>query len=240
MEIYLAVNFNLPDKKYSSEIDFTLFPLEVSQKDIETQIQQAPVSIQKISNYYLLSDYETKYEDIYIFLKYYRENNKIPLEKINDPIIYKIIKTVRRIQRQIHKLMGLLRFREIEGGYLYAPFESDFDIIVPLSKHFAHRFPNERLILHDAKRGKALFIEKGNFYEVIFNDILPSDTENEILFQQLWRRYHQNISINQRENKKLQRQNIPIKFQQWLTEFHKIHESNQLPYEGKKIKSLEE
>jgi len=222
------VNFNLPDKKHYPTTELSLFPCEISCEELKKQILLAPISIQKILNYYLLTDYENKYEEAYIFLKCYYENRKIPLEKIKDPVIYKVIKTVRGIQRQIHKLMGLLRFREIEGGYLYGPFESDFDIIIPLSNHFTHRFPDEKLILHDTKREKALFIEKGNFHTVTFNDIIPSDTESEVLFQQLWRRYHENVSIQSRENKKLQSKNIPLKFQHWLIEFNESYLCNLL------------
>ncbi|MGC8846800.1 MAG: DUF4130 domain-containing protein, partial [Candidatus Hydrogenedens sp.] len=44
----------------------------------------------------------------------------------------------------------------------------------------------------------------------------------------LWQRYHRNISITERENKKLQRQNIPLKFQHWLTEFKGSNAYNQI------------
>lgn len=222
------MNINLPEKKSPEETDWLLFPQEVNRDNIEQDIQKTPIAIQKILNYYLLTDFENKYEEIYLFLTQFNENKKIPIEKINDPIIYKIIKTSRSIQRQIHKLMGLLRFREIEGGYLYASFTSDFNIIGPLSLHFSRRFPEERLIIHDIKRRKAVFVEKGKLYEVISLHTIPSDTDEERFFCQLWQRYHQNISIIERENKKLQRQNIPIKFQLWLTELKNSDTLHQL------------
>lgn len=213
------MNYNLPDKKSTQTNNLSLFPQEIHRENIEKQLHQVPASIQKVLNYYLLTESETKYEEIQIFLELYHQMGKMPIEQLHHPVIYKIFKTVRQIKRQIHKLTGLLRFREIEGGYLYAPFTADFDIIVPLSHHFANRFPNERLIIHDIKRNKALFIEKRQMHEITFHENLPPDTSNEQYFQQLWREYHQNISIKQRENKKLQRQNIPYKFQTWLTEF---------------------
>jgi probable DNA metabolism protein len=213
------MNNNLPEKQPPEKTDWLLFPQEISRDDIEKEIKKTPIAIQKILNYYLLTDFESKYEEIHLFLKHFNENKKIPIAKINNPVIYKIIKTARSIQRQIHKLMGLLRFREIEGGYLYASFTSDFNIIGPLSLHFSRRFPEEKLIIHDTKRRKALFVEKGKLYEVVSLNTLPSDTDEESFFRQLWQRYHQNISITERENKKLQRQNIPLKFQHWLTEF---------------------
>lgn len=222
------MNINLPEKKSSEKSDWLLFPQEVNRDDIEKEIKKTPIPIQRILNYYLLTDFENKYEEIYLFLRHFNENKKIPIEKINNPIIYKIIKTARSIQRQIHKLMGLLRFREIEGGYLYASFTSDFNVIGPLTLHFSRRFPEERLIIHDTKRRKALFVEKGMLYEVVFLNTLPPDTDEESFFCQLWQRYHQNISITERENKKLQRQNIPIKFQHWLTEFKGIYSLHQL------------
>lgn len=213
------MNFNVPEKKFSPKTELLLFPPDVNQNYIEEQIQKAPTAVQKILNYYLLTDFNNKYEEISLFLKYISENKKIPIDKINEPIVYKIIRTARSIQRQIHKLKGLLRFREIEGGYLYASFTSDFDVIVPLSLHFLRRFHNERLIIHDTKRRKAVFVEDGKIYEVVFHDTPPPETDEETFFQQLWQRYHQNISITERENKKLQRQNIPLKYQHWLTEF---------------------
>ncbi|MGC8844530.1 MAG: DUF4130 domain-containing protein, partial [Candidatus Hydrogenedens sp.] len=179
------MNFNLPENKVSEKTDWLLFPQEVNKNDIEEQIKKAPIAIQKILKYYLLTDSENTYEEIHIFLKHIEENKKFPVEKINDPIVYKVIKTARSIQRQIHKLMGLLRFHEIEGGYLYASYTSDFNIIVPLALHFSRRFNNERFIIHDIKRRKALFVEEGKLYEVVFHDSLPSDTDAESFFQQL-------------------------------------------------------
>lgn len=215
------MNSNVPDKKYYSETTIPLFPSEISKEDIQMQIQQAPSSVRKILIYYLLTDYEGKYEDVYLFLKCCQDNGKVPLEKLNTPVVFKVLKTVRQIKRQIHKLMGLLRFREIEGGYLYASFTSDFDILVPLTQHFMTRFPKEKIILHDTKRRKALFVEGENIYEVFFHTLPPLETPDEKFFQQLWLQYHRSITIASRENKKLQRQNIPIKFQQWLLEFEK-------------------
>ncbi len=215
------MNLNFPEKRYYSETTIPLFPSEISKEDIQMQIQQAPDSVRKILSYYLLTDYEGKYEEVYLFLKCCQDKGKVPLEKLNNPVVFKILKTVRQIKRQIHKLMGLLRFHEIEGGYLYASFSSDFDILVPLTQHFMSRFPKEQLILHDTKRRKALFVEEGDIYEVFFHTLPPLETSDEKIFQRLWLQYHQSIAITSRENKKLQNQNIPIKFQQWLLEFEK-------------------
>jgi len=229
------VNYNLSNRNQFNDADYSLFPSQITQEEIEEQIQKAPDSVKKILQYYLLVDSENKYEEAKFILESFYKNKEIPIEKIKNPIVYKVIKTTRSIRRQIHKLMGLLRFHEVEGGYLYAPFTSDFDVIIPLSLHFAWRFPSERLIIHDIKREKAVFVEEGDLFEVVFHSMLPSETEDETFFQQLWKMYHQNISIQERENKKLQRHNLPIKFQHWLIEFEKQYIQGYL-FEDEKLR----
>ncbi len=212
------MNFNLPEKKLANQSELDLFPLATNQKNIEKETNNLPPHIQKIVRYYLLVDSNNKYEDISVFLECVQGKKSLPLEQIHNPALYNVLKTAHRIQRQIHKLKGLLRFREIEGGYLYAEFAPDYDVIIPLAIHFSNRFPDEKIILHDIKRKKALFIEEGNFFEVVFNNQIPENTKEENLFQHLWKQYHQNISIKERENKELQRQNLSLKFQKWLIE----------------------
>lgn len=156
------------------------------------------------------------------------------LQNIHLPEIYTFFTTTRKVQRQLHKLKGLLRFKEIEGGYLYASFDSEFDILHPLAVHFAYRLNTEKIILHDIRRNKAMYAEKGQLFEIEFTAPIPPTTQMEQLLAKLWTNYFHTIAIEARTNKKLQSQFVPKKFQHWIVEFQNdtsSHSSNssQLP-----------
>ncbi len=148
------MNFNLPDKVFVPDTELSLFPQKVNKDRVVEEIQKAPAPIQKILYYFFLAEHPDKYELSAHLLTQFSQNKETSIEKINDPVIYQILKMARSVQRQIHKLEGLIRFREIGGDYLYAPFVSEFNVVIPLALHFAHRFPQERFILHDTTHKK--------------------------------------------------------------------------------------
>ncbi|HOV33188.1 MAG TPA: TIGR03915 family putative DNA repair protein [Candidatus Hydrogenedens sp.] len=233
------MNFNLPDKTFATDTELSLFPQKLSKEKVVEELQKATEPIQKILYYFSLAEHQDKYELASYLLDEVSQNSGISIDKINDPVIYQILKVACSVQRQIHRLEGLIRFREIKGGYLYAAFAPDFDVIMPIATHFASRFPQERFILHDTTHKKIIYVENGHLYTVVFQNELPPDTDCEIFFQQLWKQYHQNIAIEQRRNEKLQRQNVPLKFQRWIYEFVSINSEISLPTSKKLLPTNE-
>lgn len=134
-------------------------------------------------------------------------------------VTYPIKRISKRVMGERHRFLGILRFSDV-GHCLYAPFEPENDILMTLSDHFVDRFKEERFIIHDVKRKKAIISNYGKWLITDFElkEELPI-SERELYFQELWKSYFDSIGIKARENKKLQQQFVPLKVRKHVVEF---------------------
>jgi probable DNA metabolism protein len=138
--------------------------------------------------------------------------------------------TVRRIDVLNHKvswetdrMLGILRFGILQGPegkeILYAPFSPNCDLLQTLMPHFLNRFRADPFILHDVGREKAAFADQGCWVmRPLPKDFSPQYTVDEEQYRALWRSYFKTAAIDQRKNADLQRQFIPVRYWQYLTE----------------------
>ena len=138
------------------------------------------------------------------------------------PAVRHVEETARRVGHEIHRLKGLVRFRELTDGSLWAPIEPDADILWPLSAHFRHRLGGERWLLHDARRGYAIRHEAGEL-SALHGEKLTALLQMELSLEEaeysrLWQTYFRRIAIGARANPRLQRKNMPRQYWKWLIE----------------------
>ncbi len=184
--------------------------------DYSESLKKLEIKTLKTLYLYLLSDGKEVFDDIIYFL----ENSKTNLENyISDPVIERIYKKAKQVSREIQKIKGLLRFKEVEGGYLYAKFSPDFNIIMPVAFYFANRLRNEKTLIHDIKRNIAAFCYRGKVCSAQIEDKIPNLTDNEKEIARLWLKYFDKISIKDRLNLKIQKQKVPIKYRKSIIEF---------------------
>ena len=137
--------------------------------------------------------------------------------------------TVRRIDLLNHKvsweadrILGILRFSVIQspqGEVLYASLAPNCDLIQTIMPHFLNRFREEPFIIHDVGREKAAFASEGSWVmRSLSKDFSPLYTKDEQQYQELWRGYFRTAAIDQRRNPALQKQFIPTRYWQYLTE----------------------
>jgi len=74
-----------------------------------------------------------------------------------DPVVKDVEAAEQRLGREVHRLTGLIRFSELDGGVLYSPITPDNDVLEFLAPHFSDRFRYDPFVIHDKARGKALF-----------------------------------------------------------------------------------
>lgn len=127
-------------------------------------------------------------------------------------------KMIKNYTSEAHAYKGLLRFREIQEGFLFSEYQSHNNILEDLSRHFLRRMPKEKFIIYDKNRKKAFISIYGNVevVEVLNLDIEESDQEK--IFQNLWVGFYDAISIKERKNKKLMISNMPKKYWKYLPE----------------------
>lgn len=119
-----------------------------------------------------------------------------------------------------HKMSGFLRFSELEKGVLYAKVETKYSVLYFLGKHFSKRLNNQNYIIHDVKRALA-FIHTDEFkgMQKVAEFQTPCHSKEEQKFSNLWRTFFQSTAIKNRENKKLQKQTLPLLYRAYMTEF---------------------
>lgn len=171
--------------------------------------------------YYVLSEDEKVTENIKYFLDLTINKKKFFINYFVDNRLEKIYRKAQQVRREIHKMKGLLRFREVNGGYLYASFRPDNNIILPLARYFANRMRNEKILIHDTRRNLIVFCHRERVYPAKLEDQVPDFTENEKVIQRLWIEYFDKIAIKERLNIKLQKQKVPQKYRSFVIEFMK-------------------
>ena len=157
-----------------------------------------------------------------IILKYLQLGFKIGSQvdlNLSDDIVLMMDNIYNKVAREKHRMLGLIRFKELENGILYSSIEPDYNVIGLLAPHFASRMANENWAIHDVKRGIAIFYNK---QEWIIKDIELKDSlilkEEEEEYQELWKAYFKSIAIQSRINPRLQKRNMPMRYWKHLVE----------------------
>lgn len=148
------------------------------------------------------------------------------LSNVKDPYIQKAFELARNVNNEIHHLYGFLRFAELENGMLYAKLGPKNNVVTLLAPHFADRFPQENFIIHDAGRQifvlhpakKGCIVVTGNEFDAFQ---LPGNSKEEVYFQALFVEFCHTIAIKERTNLKLQRNMLPLRFQEFMVEMGK-------------------
>ena len=151
-------------------------------------------------------------------------------DALSDPFVHQAFALSRRAGNEVHHLIGFVRFQEWKGGILYGKIGPENNILPYLMEHFADRLPGESFILQDVNRKIAGLHparrEERQWYlasveqidEAVWDRML-SDGEREMAA--LFRHFCKNIAIKERKNLKLQQNLLPLRFQEYMTEFDK-------------------
>lgn len=125
---------------------------------------------------------------------------------------------VKNILRERHRYLGLLRFSEISGGFLYGEFEPANNILPLIMSHFQHRLSCENFAICDVRRRIVGIYEKGDigYYEMEEVEFIQEGAEEE--YKNLWRTFYNTIAIENRKNSKLKQSNMPKKYWKFLPE----------------------
>jgi len=164
--------------------------------------------------------HESMIEDhLFAYLKLCFKNKRNLSEMIQHPVVNKVIMTSKKVGRECHRFLGLLRFRRINDlNILVADFEPDFDILEDIAPHFIDRLNTERFIIRDNHYKKALIADIGRH---IFIDLRTQELnipETDDSFESMWCAYYKALTIKERVNPACQRNHMPKKYWKNLSE----------------------
>jgi len=139
-----------------------------------------------------------------------------------------VLNTAAKVQFEIHKMYGLLRFFPGEEGTYIARFAPDFLILPALVGYFTMRFGETPWVIIDEKRGLILSRLRSNSAEagshlkteiqILDGPLSENSGCNTDEWEDLWRHYHKIINNESRNNPDLQRQFMPKRYWKYLPE----------------------
>lgn len=137
---------------------------------------------------------------------------------LHDERVRRILEISRKVGQEKHRMLGFVRFRQIQDRLYYAPIEPDYNILVLIAPHFSRRFADQNWIIHDLKRRWAAVFNQKQWF-LTEADFPPlKTTAQEAQYQRLWQEYFDSIAIQARTNLELQRRFLPRRYWKHLIE----------------------
>jgi len=141
-----------------------------------------------------------------------------------DPLVRIVLESAQRVGREIHRLMGLLRFNPRNDGIWLARCAPDNSILHVFAWYFMRRFGEVPWVIIDEKRGLAL-VRLANEEPVLGPlSAFPFLSELDLAeddWEELWRSYHKSVNIENRKNPALQIQLMPRRYWKYLPEINR-------------------
>ncbi|AEF81903.1 TIGR03915 family putative DNA repair protein [Leadbettera azotonutricia] len=144
------------------------------------------------------------------------------------PSVLAVLNAAYKTSREIERLLGLLRFSPIDGGFYVARCAPDCFVLPALAEHFTLRFGDIPWAIIDEKRGLCLirFAGEEARMESLDSEIVrpvklqmpPFGAASGDAWENLWRLYHRSVNIENRKNLGLQRQLMPVRYWKYLPE----------------------
>lgn len=166
---------------------------------------------------------------ILALIMYGLKEGKNITKKLTNPYVQRCYDIRKKVSNEAHFYNEILRFEEIAGNILCAKISPRANVMVSVMEHFSDRFPEENFIIYDDGRNICGIHERGKKYYLRENVDLDSLIERwndgimgidvEDKYAELWKLFFNSISIKERENYNLQRNNLPLRYRKHITEF---------------------
>lgn len=158
-----------------------------------------------------------------VALAYFRllAERKCPVRRmLTEDAVINADECIRRVELEIHRFHGFIRFMESASGALYAPFAPDNDICDLVAPHFRARLGEYPFVIHDVPRKKAAVCDGKHLFLAPLEEAEVVLSADEVAWQALWKRYYASVNIPERERLKQMRGYMPVRYWKHLTEFH--------------------
>ena len=180
--------------------------------------ESPPATIRKVF-YAYLSDVRGREMAAYRYLEFAFQHGKQTGHFLSEEAVARMEDLCHKVLREAHRMQGLVRFKELVNGVLYAPVETDHNVLPLIMPHFVKRLRYDRWVIHDVLRQQAAVNGRGRC-RIVDTRLArpPVYTREEIFYQQLWKEYFKTIAIKERLNPQLQRRFLPQRYWKYLVE----------------------
>jgi probable DNA metabolism protein len=128
------------------------------------------------------------------------------------------------VSRETYRMIQLLRFSAAAGGVYAARCAPEYHVLPALAEHFTARFGDTPWAIIDEKRRVALTRLDGAAARLeplsreLMDRLFPGGDGLCDGWEDLWKLYYRSINIETRKNPECRRQNMPIRYWDYLPE----------------------
>ena len=150
----------------------------------------------------------------------------------SDPDVLEVRNTCRRVLHEQLRMKQFIRFQKAKDGTYLAVVSPDHNVLPLIIDHFQDRFNDQPWLIYDAKRHYGYYYDGAAApIHITFEDeaAVPFNlsngkldaevlSENDQIFQHLWRTYFKAICIKERMNPRKQLSDMPRRYWKYMTE----------------------
>ncbi len=171
-----------------------------------------------------ISNREDKGEIIYRFLILGFYHGPNVMNFLSNDYVSAIVKTAKNVWNEVHHYYGFVRFSELSGGILLSQIRPKNNILTLIAPHFADRLQQENWMIIDEGREIAVVhpAHKPWFMmalSMIDPNLMGEYSKKEKTMSNAWTVFVESIGIKERENYKLRRNMLPMRFREYMPEF---------------------
>lgn len=138
--------------------------------------------------------------------------------RMTDPVVDKLLKAVKHLEREAHLYLGFVRFAEC-GEVLISEIEPKNNLLPVIAPHFLNRFSGEDFMIFDRTHKAALVYRDGEHGFLYADKIeLPPESPEELQYRAMWRTFYDTIGIEGRRNESCRRTHMPKRYWRTMTE----------------------
>ena len=162
--------------------------------------------------------------------KVFRQQRDISHNASDDDVLA-VRNTCRRVLHEALRMKQFIRFQKAKDGMYLAVVSPDHNVLPLITDHFSDRFNDQPWLIYDAKRHYGYNYDGESVIRIMFEneaevpfDLLNGNmdadilSEDDQLFQELWRTYFKAICIKERLNPKKQLSDMPRRYWKYITE----------------------
>lgn len=132
-------------------------------------------------------------------------------QMLGDAEIARAWELERAVNNEAHLFLEFLRFEQ-RGNMLGAVIHPKHLVLPLLRAHFCSRLPDEDFLIYDASHGMAMLRRGDEVRYLEMQEYDPEPDAAEEQWQQMWRRFFNALTIEERRNERCQRTHCPKRF----------------------------
>lgn len=173
-----------------------------------------------------MAEMENEDNAIVGFIRYVFDTDVNVEEDYGNKYVMRLSEILKMVRREKHRMEAFIRFQKLKDDTFYAAIEPDFNVLPLLIRHFKNRYTDQKWIIYDIKRRYGIHynLHDTQYISLDFSDsnkptnVINAFTEDEKIYQHLWKNYFTSVNIVARKNTKLHLRHIPKRYWRHLTE----------------------